>query len=143
MCVRESEHIYSVSSGSVYQQYNNKASVMDDWTATDSSTELAASSEKEDSGSVGSGSGKTEREWAREKRMKELLLATRGLLLHFPGSCRFNNSNSRDEDDWNTYVRTVFVKPDGGGEGGGSYLHTQSPIRCEQRGASMRGLTKS
>ena len=49
--------------------------------------------------------GENERDWAREKQMKVLLTATRGLLLHFPDSCRFNNSSSRDEDDWNTYVR--------------------------------------
>ena len=58
--------------------------------------------EGDDGGGVGKGE-KREREWAREKRMKELLLATRGLLLHFPGSCRFNNSVSRDDDDWNSY----------------------------------------
>ena len=45
-----------------------------------------------------------ERDWEREERMKEKLLTTRGLLLHIPGSCRFNDS-SNEENDWNTYVR--------------------------------------
>ena len=75
---------------------------MDDCTSTSSPVSLSAR-EGDDGGGVGKGE-KREREWAREKRMKELLLATRGLLLHFPGSCRFNNSVSRDEDDdWNRY----------------------------------------
>ena len=66
---------------------------MDDCTSTSSPVSLSAR-EGDDGGGVGKGE-KSEREWAREKRMKELLLATRGLLLHFPGSCRFNNSVSR------------------------------------------------
>ena len=71
---------------------------MDDCTSTSSPVSLSARG-GDDGGGVGKGE-KREREWAREKRMKELLLATRGLLLHFPGSCRFNNSVSRDDDDW-------------------------------------------
>ena len=55
-----------------------------------------------------------ERDWAQEERMKELLAVTRGLLLHFPSSCRFNNGSSRDEDDWNTYVRAVLRRKEGG-----------------------------
>ena len=74
---------------------------MDDCTSTSSPVSLSAR-EGDDGGGVDKGE-KREREWAREKRMKELLLATRGLLLHFPGSCRFNNSVSRDDDDWNRY----------------------------------------
>ena len=50
-----------------------------------------------------------DRDWVREKRMKELLLATRGLLFHFPGSCRFNDGSSPEHDDWNTYVRAGHV----------------------------------
>lgn len=49
--------------------------------------------------------GQVERDWAREEIMKEKLLSTRGLLLHLPRSCRFNNSSVEEENDWNTYVR--------------------------------------
>ena len=45
-----------------------------------------------------------QRDDEREKNMKALLATTRGLLLHFPNSCRFNNSSSGEDDDWNTYV---------------------------------------
>ena len=49
-----------------------------------------------------------ERDWAREQRMKERVQTTRGLLLHLPGSCRFNDDISYSGDDWNTYVRGSF-----------------------------------
>lgn len=49
--------------------------------------------------------GQAERDWAREEKMKEKLSSTRGLLLHLPRSCRFNNSIEEEENDWNTYVR--------------------------------------
>ena len=49
-----------------------------------------------------------ERDWAREQRMKERVQTTRGLLLHLPGSCRFNDDISYDGDDWNTYVSASF-----------------------------------
>ena len=64
-----------------------------------------------DAVSESSESAESERDWEREREMKELLSVSRGLLLHFPGSCRFNGGgsldqdNCREEEDWNTYVR--------------------------------------
>ena len=74
---------------------------MDPCVATDS----LDTTHKAGDGEMAEAREKKERDWAREKAMRELLATTRGLLLHFPGSCRFNNSSSRDDDDWNTYVR--------------------------------------
>ena len=53
----------------------------------------------------GEAGGHGERDCEREERMRARLLATRGLLLHLPYSCRFNDSATEQENDWNIYVR--------------------------------------
>ena len=77
---------------------------MDPGVATDS---LATTDDKAEMAAEEERAGRKERDWVREKGMRELLATTRGLLLHFPGSCRFNNSSSREDDDWNTYVHVT------------------------------------
>lgn len=76
---------------------------MDDTSSSDSLVKLDSSLIKSRDYGVG---GTRERDGAAEKRMKELLRTTRGLLLHFPSSCRFNNE---EDEDWNTYVRGALL----------------------------------